>query len=869
MLSIVLYKNTEITKEEYEQEYIFANSYIDDPRIKLIKTENESLERTEFSSIKDNCDTKYIIFLSTLYLRGFLEQSKKVLKVLEEGPEYNIAELKIFRIDRNGNRKYFENYSRTNLKANDNRVNINISAFIFNTEFSRGINVFNVQTDFDALFIASAIEKAKTYSLINIEVETTDFPDTDFYNYRRQYHKDWYNNELNDYLNILPELNKKSILMKYISYMIQQRFAFNRNNRNKSLLEEGDYTNFKRLVTRILKYIPDNFICRYNLAEKKILPKYMLVRLLLMKHGTTDLTVLSGTNDAYFGLGDRIIERSSNFSLDIKAINNDKDNLIIDVELVNAYCLDEEKIKITLHTNGFKSLAQRTYVYTQDKYFGEVYKEGKSYQFKIPKQKIKDFIFFRLKYLSSTIKLPLNFVKTASRLTNQFDRSYYIKFNTIFTYDAESFEIKATPFKLNKAIGLELGLYADFLKEIFNKENKRSAIAKTYSAVKAISLRLTYWLLKPLYRNKPIWITFDQLFKGGDNGEYFFKFLCNNKNNEVDPYYIINKDCGDSIRLKEHYSSNLLAFNTNKCRLISLMSDVVLATRVDVKQYLGFTNIEEHYYRNLLNYKVICLQHGLSIQEIAEYQNRLFDNTKLYCCASHYEIDNLLQPSYDYKKRQLLLTGLPRYDGLISKAKRLILIAPTWRRNVTAGTNAKGKQHNYSESFKYSEYFRLYNSLINNKRLIDAAKRMNYKIIYLIHPILSPQIGDFRKNQYVSIIGGAGNEISYEKMLTEAALMVTDHSGIQYDFAYMKKPILYYHPDSLPPQYMAKTMNYENMGFGPVCKNEANLVEYLIKYMQRNCKMEEVYKSRVKDFFNFEDHNNCQRIYDTLKSNGV
>ena len=34
--------------------------------------------------------------------------------------------------------------------------------------------------------------------------------------------------------------------------------------------------------------------------------------------------------------------------------------------------------------------------------------------------------------------------------------------------------------------------------------------------------------------------------------------------------------------------------------------------------------------------------------------------------------------------------------------------------------------------------------------------------------------------------------ISYEDLLTESSLMVTDYSGVQFDFAYMKKPIIYY-----------------------------------------------------------------------------
>ena len=63
----------------------------------------------------------------------------------------------------------------------------------------------------------------------------------------------------------------------------------------------------------------------------------------------------------------------------------------------------------------------------------------------------------------------------------------------------------------------------------------------------------------------------------------------------------------------------------------------------------------------------------MSVQKIAIAQNRLRDNTRLYFCASKYEIDNLSRPVYDYVGYDALkLTGVPRYDGLKDRAKKQI-----------------------------------------------------------------------------------------------------------------------------------------------------------------------------------------------------
>jgi CDP-glycerol glycerophosphotransferase (TagB/SpsB family) len=95
--------------------------------------------------------------------------------------------------------------------------------------------------------------------------------------------------------------------------------------------------------------------------------------------------------------------------------------------------------------------------------------------------------------------------------------------------------------------------------------------------------------------------------------------------------------------------------------------------------------------------------------------------------------------------------------------------------------------------------------------------------------------------------------------------MVTDYSGVQFDFAYQRKPIVYYHPNKLPPHYKTGVFDYEKAGFGPVCKEENEIVEELCNYMKNNCKTEKKYIERANKFFYFNDYNNRERIYKACK----
>ena len=53
----------------------------------------------------------------------------------------------------------------------------------------------------------------------------------------------------------------------------------------------------------------------------------------------------------------------------------------------------------------------------------------------------------------------------------------------------------------------------------------------------------------------------------------------------------------------------------------------------------------------------------------------------------------------------------------------------------------------------------------------------------------------------------------------------------------------------------------DTMGFGEVIQDEDKLVDLIILYMENDCKMDEKYKKRVDNFFEYNDKNNSKRVY--------
>ena len=97
-------------------------------------------------------------------------------------------------------------------------------------------------------------------------------------------------------------------------------------------------------------------------------------------------------------------------------------------------------------------------------------------------------------------------------------------------------------------------------------------------------------------------------------------------------------------------------------------------------------------------------------------------------------------------------------------------------------------------------------------------------------------------------------------------MIITDYSSIAFDFAYLKKPVIYYHYAKdyhfdLEESYF----DYKTMGFGEVVDNHEELIDLIMEYVENECEMKDQYTKRVDDFFEFNDKNNCKRVYDAIK----
>ena len=136
------------------------------------------------------------------------------------------------------------------------------------------------------------------------------------------------------------------------------------------------------------------------------------------------------------------------------------------------------------------------------------------------------------------------------------------------------------------------------------------------------------------------------------------------------------------------------------------------------------------------------------------------------------------------------------------------------------------------------------------KDCLNSWKYINYTGIFCLSPYFSAQWIDFKKNSHFAI-----KEVcNLHELILYSSLLITDYSSISFDFGYLKKPIIYTqfdYKEYRKLEYPEGYFKYESDGFGPVYNNIDQTVDSIIKYIEKNCSIEEKYLNRIKSFFTF------------------
>ena len=217
------------------------------------------------------------------------------------------------------------------------------------------------------------------------------------------------------------------------------------------------------------------------------------------------------------------------------------------------------------------------------------------------------------------------------------------------------------------------------------------------------------------------------------------------------------------------------------------------------------------------------------------------------------------------------LTGLCRYDRLMQAGvpKKQILVMPTARCWLRAGIVEKEATKDEMSQFLQSDFYRNFQTLLTDEQLLEKARDYGYTIVFYLHYALQSYTKGFLplQNETVRIADRENDDV--QQLMMESAVMVTDYSSVFFDFAYMKKPEVFFQFDEAEfrgSHYRKGYFDYAKDGFGPVLTTSRDVADELIRLLGTGCAMASEYLAKAEHFFAFFDERNCERTYCAIRN---
>ena len=360
-----------------------------------------------------------------------------------------------------------------------------------------------------------------------------------------------------------------------------------------------------------------------------------------------------------------------------------------------------------------------------------------------------------------------------------------------------------------------------------------------------------------------IWLISDRANLADDNGEVFFRYLAEHPVEGVKPYFVLQKKSPDYGRIRK--IGKVIEPMSLKHKIYHLLSEYIISSQGNFVVVKPFKKYAPYYSDKICEQRYIFLQHGVTKDDQSAWLSRYNLNIRGLVAATNAEYESFLTGDYYYRPEEVWLTGFPRYDRLYHDEKRQITIMPTWRKTLSSG---RGKQGEWliDSSFAESDFFNFYNDLLNDPALLEAAREYGYTICFKAHPNILPVIGMFDKPEEVLFFDESK---PYREIFANADLIVTDYSSVAFDFAYLRKPVVYAQFDSADffeggHSYSKGYFDYEEDGFGEVTHTLEETVEVLVEYMKTDCRPKEKYLQRINQTFAYQDQQSCRRVLDRI-----
>ena len=323
-------------------------------------------------------------------------------------------------------------------------------------------------------------------------------------------------------------------------------------------------------------------------------------------------------------------------------------------------------------------------------------------------------------------------------------------------------------------------------------------------------------------------------------------------------YYVVNEDNPAIKDLPEKYRKNLVWKDSDRHLELIFESDTYIATestehalQLRIASKLVMDKIKS---RDL---RYVFLQHGVmymvslnsdmrtGFREAGLRLQRTVVSSELE--AKHFT--DLAGMSRD----ELYITGLAKFDRCYQNAGAdRIVIMLTWRRWET---------NQAREDLTQTGYYRMLERIFN-----AVPEELRDRVIILPHPLMA--------DRFAGAEGMGGHIVtgkSYDLILRDTDLLITDYSSIAYDAFYRGANVIFCweEKDECMEHYGEGTflmLNEDNV-FGDVCMDSEEITEAVRRNYGKP--QSDLYTGRYRQIVEFSDGKNSERIIECLRKDGL
>lgn len=318
-------------------------------------------------------------------------------------------------------------------------------------------------------------------------------------------------------------------------------------------------------------------------------------------------------------------------------------------------------------------------------------------------------------------------------------------------------------------------------------------------------------------------------------------------------YFVINQNSPHVKFIAHKYQKNIIWAHSFKHYLNFFRCKTFISSE-SIPHCIELRAANTHITKKIANrkFRYVFLQHGVMYMVSLSSKGRNFfiknkempSDAKIVV-SSKLEADHFVElGGFEYE--DLYITGLPQYDRIVqNKNADKIVIMPTWR----------PWEYNILQSdYKNAGYYQMIQNIIKN-----IPKGLHDKIMIVPHPLITDKL---RKTDLKPLIPKI---IAYDKIMADAALLITDYSSIAYLAFYGGSNIIFCFEQlkECMEKYGGHLMLNEKNAFGDISYKYSDLKKlvannYLKPQSTLNIK-------RYKKIVEFDDNKNTERLIEMLK----